>query len=71
MSDNAPAKTRVGTHTRGIGKRQACGDEESPKSGNTKRKEGGGRQNGNKSAMSLYQIDIDGGDEGEVSYNVR
>jgi hypothetical protein len=35
-------------------------------------KDGGGRQDGNKPAMSLYQpIDIDGGDEGEVSHNVR
>jgi hypothetical protein len=72
MSDKASAKTRVGTHTHGIGKRHACGDEKSSGSGNRIMKDGGGRQDGNKPAMSLYQpIDIDGGDEGEVSHNVR
>jgi hypothetical protein len=71
MSDKTPAKTRVRTHTHGIGKRQACGDEKSPRSGNATRRDGAGRQDGNKSAMSLCQIDIDEGDEGEVSHNVR
>jgi hypothetical protein len=69
MNDKTFEKTRVGS---GIRNRQACGQEKSSRSVNITVNASGERRKEDKPAMSLYQpIDIDGGDEGEVSHSVR
>jgi hypothetical protein len=71
MGEKTAVETRVGTYMHGTLKRQASNDQTSSRYTDEIVKEGGNCQNENPAKTMDHPMDIDGGEGGEVSHNLR